>query len=186
MNEPSYTKALLALEDGRIFPCRSFTGSGEVGGEIVFNTAMSGYQEVLTDPSYSGQLVTMTYPLIGNYGVNPEDVESRQVQVSAFLIREYQPFPNNYRSTASLADYLRQYQILGVDSLDTRALTRHIRTAGAMRAMISTTELDPEALVNKARTLPSMAGLDLARTVTANHFAGATTAPSPSIRTGRL
>jgi carbamoyl-phosphate synthase small subunit len=168
MNEPSYMKALLALEDGRIFPCRSFTGPGEVGGEIVFNTAMSGYQEVLTDPSYSGQLVTMTYPLIGNYGVNPEDVESRQVQVSAFLIREYQPFPNNFRSTASLSDYLRQYQILGVDSLDTRALTRHIRTAGAMRAMISTSELDPQALVGKARSLPSMAGLDLARTVTAN------------------
>jgi carbamoyl-phosphate synthase small subunit len=168
MNAPIYTKALLALEDGRIFPCRSFTGPGEVGGEIVFNTAMSGYQEVLTDPSYSGQLVTMTYPLIGNYGVNPEDVESRQVQVSAFLIREYQPFPNNFRSTASLADYLRQYQILGVDSLDTRALTRHIRTAGAMRAMISTAELEPPALIRKARSLPSMAGLDLARTVSAN------------------
>jgi carbamoyl-phosphate synthase small subunit len=168
MNESIYMKALLALEDGRTFGCRSFTGPGEVGGEVVFNTAMSGYQEVLTDPSYSGQLVTMTYPLIGNYGVNLEDVESRQVQVAAFLIKEYQLFPSNFRSSATLAEYLRQYRILGVDSLDTRALTRHIRTSGAMRAMISTTELDPQALVHKARALPSMAGLDLAKTVTSD------------------
>jgi carbamoyl-phosphate synthase small subunit len=159
-------KALLALEDGRTFACRSFTGSGEVGGEVVFNTSMSGYQEVLTDPSYSGQMVTMTYPLIGNYGVNLEDVESRRVQVAAFLIREYQPYPSNYRSSGSLADYLSQYGVLGVDSLDTRALTRHIRNAGAMRAVLSTRELDAEILVRKAQALPSMAGLDLARTVT--------------------
>lgn len=159
-------KALLALEDGRTFACRSFTGPGEVGGEVVFNTSMSGYQEVLTDPSYSGQLVTMTYPLIGNYGINPEDVESRRVQVAAFLVREYQSFPSNYRSTSPLADYLIQNNIVGVDSLDTRALTRHIRNAGAMRAVISTFELNPEALVAKARALPSMAGLDLAKTVT--------------------
>ena len=159
-------KALLALEDGRTFACRSFTGPGEVGGEVVFNTGMSGYQEVLTDPSYSGQMVTMTYPLIGNYGVNLEDIESRRVQVAAFLIREYQPFPSNYRSTGTLADYLRQYDVLGVDSLDTRALTRHIRNAGAMRAVLSTHELDAQALVSKAQALPSMAGLDLARTVT--------------------
>lgn len=159
-------KALLALEDGRTFTCRSFTGSGEVGGEVVFNTSMSGYQEVLTDPSYSGQLVTMTYPLIGNYGINLEDVESRAVQVAAFIIREYQPFPSNYRSTSTLADYLIKYNIVGVDSLDTRALTRHIRNAGAMRAVISTFELNPDVLVEKARALPSMAGLDLAKTVT--------------------
>jgi carbamoyl-phosphate synthase small subunit len=160
-------KALLALEDGRTFACKSFTGAGEVGGEVVFNTSMSGYQEVLTDPSYSGQLVTMTYPLIGNYGINPEDVESRGVQVAAFLIREYQPFPSNFRSTSALADYLMKYNIMGVDSLDTRALTRHIRNAGAMRAVISTHELDPDGLVEKARALPSMAGRDLAKTVTA-------------------
>ncbi len=158
-------KALLALEDGRTFACRSFTGPGEVGGEVVFNTSMSGYQEVLTDPSYSGQLVTMTYPLIGNYGVNPEDVESARVQVAAFLIREYQPFPSNFRSTATLAEYLTQHNILGVDSLDTRALTRHIRNAGAMRAVISTDELNPEALVSKAQAMPRMAGLDLAQRV---------------------
>ncbi len=159
-------KALLALEDGRTFKCRSFTGPGEVGGEVVFNTGMSGYQEVLTDPSYSGQMVTMTYPLIGNYGVNREDVESNRVQVAAFLIREYQPFPSNHRSVQPLAEYLREYGILGVDSLDTRALTRHIRNAGAMRAVISTSELDPAALTAKAREIPSMAGLDLARAVT--------------------
>jgi carbamoyl-phosphate synthase small subunit len=159
-------KALLALEDGRTFACRSFTGPGEVGGEVVFNTGMSGYQEVLTDPSYSGQMVTMTYPLIGNYGVNLEDVESRGVQVAAFLIREYQPYPSNYRSSGNLADYLNQYGVLGVDALDTRALTRHIRNAGAMRAVLSTHELDAEILVHKAQALPSMAGLDLARTVT--------------------
>ena len=158
-------KALLALEDGRTFPCRSFTGPGEVGGEVVFNTSMSGYQEVLTDPSYSGQMVTMTYPLIGNYGVNPEDVESDRIQVSAFLIREYQPFASNFRSTGTLAEYLQKQQILGVEDLDTRALTRHIRNGGAMRAMISTEVLDPQALVQKARALPSMAGLDLAKTV---------------------
>ncbi|MGD9366157.1 MAG: glutamine-hydrolyzing carbamoyl-phosphate synthase small subunit [Desulfobacteraceae bacterium] len=162
-------KALLALEDGRTFACHSFTGAGEVGGEVVFNTSMSGYQEVLTDPSYSGQLVAMTYPLIGNYGVNPEDVESRRIQVAAFIIREYQPFPSNFRSTDTLADYLIKYNILGVDSLDTRALTRHIRNAGAMRAVISTAELDPDKLVKKARALPSMAGLDLAKSVTSDH-----------------
>lgn len=159
-------QALLALEDGRTFPCRSFTGPGEVGAEVVFNTSMTGYQEVLTDPSYRGQMVTMTYPLVGNYGINDQDVESDRIQVSAFLVKEYQPFPSNYRATASLADYLGQQGVLGVESLDTRALTRHIRNAGAMRAVISTFELDPEALVAKARALPSMVGQDLARSVT--------------------
>ena len=101
-------KALLALEDGRTFPCQSFTDPGESGGEIVFNTSMTGYQEILTDPSYKGQMVTMTYPLIGNYGVNEQDIESDRVQASAFLIKEYQSFPSNYRSTETLADYLRK------------------------------------------------------------------------------
>jgi carbamoyl-phosphate synthase small subunit len=160
------TKALLALEDGRTFECRSFTGPGEVGGEVVFNTSMSGYQEVLTDPSYSGQLVTMTYPLIGNYGVNTEDVESAQVHVAAFLIREYQPHYSNYRAGGSLGDYLIRNRILGVEGLDTRALTRHIRNTGAMRGLISTQATDPQALIAKARALAPMAGLDLARTVT--------------------
>ena len=159
-------KALLALEDGYTLTGRSFTGPGETSGEVVFNTSMTGYQEVLTDPSYRGQMVTMTYPLIGNYGINPEDVESDRIQVSAFLIREYQEFYSNYRATSSLADYLSGSAVLGIDQLDTRALTRHIRTAGAMRAFLSTEDLDPQSLVNRAQQIPSMVGQDLARVVT--------------------
>jgi len=155
-------KALFALEDGRTFPCRSFTGPGQTQGEVVFNTSMTGYQEVLTDPSYRGQIVTMTYPLMGNYGVNPEDVESAKIQVAGFIVREYEDFPSNFRATATLADYLRSQGVIGVDELDTRALTRHIRNAGAMRAVISTEELDPELLVARAGKAPSMVGLDLA------------------------
>jgi len=158
-------EALLALEDGRTFPCRSFTGHGETGGEVVFNTSMTGYQEVLTDPSYRGQMVAMTYPLIGNYGVNPEDVESDRIQVAAFLVREYQNFPSNYRSTGSLADYLKKGGVLGVEDLDTRALTRHIRTAGAMRAALSTEDLNPKSLIQRANEIPRMAGQDLASLV---------------------
>ncbi|ACL05168.1 Carbamoyl phosphate synthetase, small subunit [Desulfatibacillum aliphaticivorans] len=159
-------KALLALEDGRTFKCRSFTGSGEAQGEVVFNTGMSGYQEVLTDPSYRGQMVTMTYPLIGNYGINDEDVESNRIQVAAFLLRQYQPYPSNFTSLRSLADYLQSQGVLGVHDFDTRALTRHIRSKGAMRAMISTRDLDPESLAAKARAIPSMAGSDLVTGVT--------------------
>jgi len=159
-------KALLMLEDGRSFPCRSFTGPGETSGEVVFNTSMTGYQEILTDPSYRGQMVTMTYPLIGNYGVNPEDVESARIQAAAFLVKEYQDFPSNFRSTATLAEYLKGQQVLGVDSLDTRALTRHIRNAGAMRAVISTEDLDQTSLHAKANGIPPMTGQDLTRVVT--------------------
>jgi carbamoyl-phosphate synthase small subunit len=158
--------ALLALEDGRTFACRSFTGKGEASGEIVFNTAMTGYQEVLTDPSYSGQMVAMTYPLIGNYGVNSADVESERIQVAAFLVKEYQAFPSNFRSTSTLAEYLKNQKILGVEHLDTRALTRHIRKAGAMRAFISTQDLDPSSLVRRAGEIPSMAGQNLMNMVT--------------------
>ena len=158
--------ALLALEDGRTFACRSFTGPGEAMGEVVFNTGMTGYQEVLTDPSYNGQMVVMTYPLIGNYGVNPEDIESGRIQVGAFLIKEYQPYPSNFRSTATLADYLKDQGILGVEYLDTRAITRHIRNAGAMRAIISTDDLTPASLVKRANEIPKMAGLNLAKVVT--------------------
>jgi len=163
-------KALLALEDGRTFECKSFTGPGETGGEVVFNTSMTGYQEVLTDPSYRGQLVTMTYPLVGNYGVNPEDVESDRIQVAGFLVKEYQDFPSNYRSTSTLADYLKESGILGIHGFDTRALTRHIRKSGAMRAVISTSNLDPDALVNKAKAIPSMEGQDLVTSVTTDSF----------------
>jgi len=154
-------KALLAFEDGRTFECRSFTGHGETAGEVVFNTSMSGYQEVLTDPSYRGQMVVMTYPLIGNYGVNLEDVESDRVQVAAFILREYQEFPSNYRATAPLKEYLISQNILGVHELDTRALTRHIRSAGAMRAVISTRDLIPKSLAARAREIPEMEGRDL-------------------------
>ncbi len=159
-------KALLALEDGRYFDCRSFTGQGEATGEVVFNTSMTGYQEVLTDPSYRGQMVTMTYPLVGNYGINPEDIESNRIQVAAFLIKEYQPRPSNFRATATLADYLKSQGILGIEQLDTRALTRHIRNSGAMRAIVSTADLDPASLVERANRIPTMAGQDLTPSVT--------------------
>lgn len=159
-------KALLALEDGRTFSCTSFTGPGEAQGEVVFNTSKTGYQEILTDPSYYGQMVTMTYPLIGNYGVCPEDVESDRIHVAAFIVKEYQQFPSNFRSKGTLADYLIKYHVLGIEDLDTRALTRHIRKSGAMRAMISTTDLDPESLVARAKKIPSMEGSDLVEYVT--------------------
>jgi carbamoyl-phosphate synthase small subunit len=159
-------RALLALEDGRIFPCRSFTGQGETTGELVFNTSMTGYQEILTDPSYAGQMVTMTCPMIGNYGVNPEDIESDRIQVSAFIVKEYQDFPSNFQSRGTLADYLIKGHVLGIEDLDTRALTRHIRKSGAMRAIISTSDLDPDSLVEKARKGPSMEGRDLVGNVT--------------------
>ncbi|MEW5733292.1 MAG: glutamine-hydrolyzing carbamoyl-phosphate synthase small subunit [Thermodesulfobacteriota bacterium] len=160
-------KALLALEDGRTFSCRSFTGPGEARGEVVFNTSMAGYQEVLTDPSYRGQLVTMTYPLVGNYGVNREDVESDRIQVGGFLLREYQEHPSNFRAETTLREYLQSQNVLGVDRFDTRALTRHIRCGGALRSICSTEDLDPERLCARARELPSMVGLDLAREATA-------------------
>ena len=159
-------KALIALEDGTIFEGKSFTGPGETSGEIVFNTGMSGYQEVLTDPSYKGQIVTMTYPLIGNYGVNAEDMESEKVQVEAFLIKEYNAIPSNFRSTGTLADFLKKYGILGVEGIDTRALTRHIRVAGALKGIVSTQDLDPHSLVAKAKNSPGLVGRDLVREVT--------------------
>lgn len=154
-------KALIGLEDGTVLTGRSFTGEGEAVGEIVFNTSMSGYQEVLTDPSYTGQLVTMTYPLIGNYGVNEEDMESARVHPRAFLVREYQDMPSNFRSEATLADLLRKYNILGVEGIDTRMLTRIIRTGGAMKAIISTKDLDPSSLVKRAREWPGLLGRDM-------------------------
>jgi carbamoyl-phosphate synthase small subunit len=161
-----YMKAILALEDGTIFTGRSFTGACDVTGEVVFNTSMSGYQEILTDPSYCGQMVTMTYPLIGTYGVNEQDVESDRVQVKALLVREYQEYPSNYRSQKSLADYLKASRVPGIEGIDTRALTRHIRLEGAMKAALSTEASDTDALVDKARQSPDMAGSDLVQYVT--------------------
>lgn len=161
-----YKRALLALEDGTVFRGRSFTGESEVTGEVVFNTSMAGYQEILTDPSYCGQMVTMTYPLMGNYGINDSDGESERIQVRAFLVKEYQEFPSNWRSQKSLACYLREAHVPGVEGIDTRALTKHIRQAGAMRAALSTLDLDPDSLVSKARQSPPMSGLDLVMEVT--------------------
>lgn len=159
-------KALVALEDGAIFEGKSFAGSGEVSGEIVFNTSMTGYQEILTDPSYKGQIVTMTYPLIGNYGINQVDMESRYIQVEGFIVREYQPFYSNWRATKSLAQFLEENEVLGIEGVDTRALTRHLRLAGAMKGVISTLDLDPSSLVKKAVAAPSLVKRDLVREVT--------------------
>jgi carbamoyl-phosphate synthase small subunit len=154
-------KALIGLEDGTVLAGHSFTGKGEAVGEIVFNTSMSGYQEVLTDPSYTGQLVTMTYPLIGNYGVNGEDMESEGVHPRAFLMREYQSLPSNFRSTGSLADFLQKFGILGVEGVDTRMLTRIIRNKGALKAIISTEDRDSASLVRRAREWPGLIGRDM-------------------------
>jgi len=155
-------KAILALADGRIFEGKSFGAGGEVTGEVVFNTAMTGYQEVLTDPSYKGQMVTMTYTQIGNTGINPEDIESRGLFLSGFIVREYLDFPSNFRSTMSLDAYLKEHGVVGIHGLDTRALTRHLRDKGAQNGIISTVDFDHASLVAKARAIPSMAGLDLA------------------------
>ena len=158
-------KALLALEDGTVFPGHAFAGEGEVFGEVVFNTSMTGYQEVLTDPSYRAQIVTMTYPLIGNYGINSEDTESKRIQVEAFVVKEYEAIPSNWRSEKTLGDYLSREGKIGIEGVDTRALTRHIRTAGAMKGVISTTDLDPVSLANKAKASQGLVGLDLVREV---------------------
>jgi carbamoyl-phosphate synthase small subunit len=156
----------LALENGTIFTGESFGASGETLGEVVFNTSMLGYQEILTDPSYCGQIVTMTYPHIGNYGINPDDVESSKPQVAGFVVREYSKFYSNFRATESLGDYLKRYGIVGIEGLDTRKLTKIIRETGAMNAVISTTDLDDGSLVKKAKEFPSMSGLDVAKVVT--------------------
>jgi len=184
-------KALLALEDGFILEGNVFAGSGEAQGEVVFNTSMSGYQEILTDPSYKGQIVTMTYPLIGNYGVNEEDYESAHPWVEGFVVREYSEFPNNWRSKATLREFLEKYNILGIEGIDTRALTKHIRQAGAMKGVISTVDLDSKRLVQKAKDSPGLIGKDLVKEVTCKkrytpnsqlstlHFPSLTHHPSP-------
>ncbi|MBX6765248.1 MAG: carbamoyl phosphate synthase small subunit, partial [Rubrobacteraceae bacterium] len=155
-------KALVVLEDGTAFRGWSFAGEGETAGEVVFTTSMVGYQETITDPSYRGQIVLFTYPLIGNYGVIPGDEESRRVQAAGVLVREYTPYHSNWASERSLAEMLDEAGVIGVEGIDTRALTRHIRTAGAMRGVISTETDDVQALREKARSHPQMVGLDLA------------------------
>jgi carbamoyl-phosphate synthase small subunit len=159
--------AILALEDGTWFKGSAAGAEGEARGEVVFNTSMTGYQEVLTDPSYSGQIVTMTSPEIGNYGVSPEDVESRAPQVAGFIVREESPIASNWRSEGTLRDYLIAHDIVAISDIDTRALTRKLRSAGVMRGVIATGDrLVPDSLVERARSLPAMEGSDLVRAVT--------------------
>ena len=160
------TPALLALEDGRTFRGRSWAAEGEVCGEMVFNTSMTGYQEVVTDPSYAGQIVCMTYPLIGNYGVNDDDSESSRPWVEGFVVREASRITSSWRAEESLADYLKRWNIVAIEGIDTRALVRHIRDKGAMRACLSTIDLDEASLVEKARQSPPMENRELASAVT--------------------
>jgi carbamoyl-phosphate synthase small subunit len=157
--------AKLALEDGTVYTGRRFGAAGETFGEVVFNTSMTGYQEVLTDPSYKGQIVTMTYPLIGNYGVNREDEESRHPQVEGFIVRELTRVPSNFRSHQTLDAYLAEHNVIGLEGIDTRSLVRRLRVRGAMMGVLSTQDLDDASLLAKARSCPSIVGRDLARTV---------------------
>jgi carbamoyl-phosphate synthase small subunit len=160
-------RALLVLSDGLVFEGRSFGAGGEATGEVVFNTSMTGYQEILTDPSYRGQIVTMTYTQMGNYGVNPEDIESSGgPKVEGFVVKEYLDFPSNWRSSASLSQYLKDFGIVAIEGLDTRALTRHLRDHGAQMGIISTTEGDPAKLLARVRAHPGIGGVDLVREVT--------------------
>jgi len=159
-------RALIALEDGRFFEGRSFGGTGTRIGEICFNTSMTGYQEVLTDPSYRGQIVAMTYPLIGNYGTNALDQESRFPHVRGFVIEELSEAPSNWRSEMSLAEYLRQAEIPGVEGIDTRALTRHLRTRGAMKACLTTEDMSPAEASALALAGEGVIGMDYVREVT--------------------
>ena len=158
--------AKLVLENGIIFSGVSFGAEGETLGEVCFNTGMTGYQEILTDPSYCGQLVTMTYPHIGNYGVNSEDIESTKVQAAGFIVREETVVPSNFRSTQSLGEYLQDQKIVGIQEIDTRMLTRILRDEGTMNGIISTTDLASDSLLKKVKAAPSMDGLDLAKMVT--------------------
>ncbi len=157
--------AKLALSDGTVFCGWGFGAEGEIFGEVVFNTSMTGYQEILTDPSYCGQIVTMTYPLIGNYGSNADDVESGKLSLSGFIVRELCRFPSNYRSTLSLDEYLAKHGVIGLEGIDTRALVRRLRVQGVMTGIISTVDLDDQSLVEKARRSPDIIGRDLVKAV---------------------
>lgn len=158
-------KAILALEDGKIFKGESFGASGERCGEIVFNTSMTGYQEVITDPSYKGQIVAMTYPLIGNCGINDEDSESSGPFLEGFVVKELSKIASNWRSKQGLAEYFSGHNVMGIEGVDTRALTLHIRQAGALNAVLSTEQTDPKRLVEKARRSPGLVGIDLVKGV---------------------
>ena len=158
--------AKLLLENGRVFKGYSFGFIGTTLGEVCFNTGMTGYQEILTDPSYCGQLITMTYPHIGNYGVNEEDIESNKIQCSGFIVKEETVIPSNFRATSSLGQYLSKNNIIGIQGIDTRAITRMIRDEGAMNAVISSENLSYDELEKKLKEAPDMEGLDLALKVT--------------------
>ncbi len=160
------TRALLLLEDGTAFTGYTFAGHGRALGEVVFNTSMTGYQEVLTDPSYKGQIVTMTYPLTGTYGINDQDMESSAIQVEAFIVKEYQDFASNWQSNRSLADFLEAYGKIGIEGIDTRALTRHLRLGGAMRGIIATDTDDVKSLMDQVQAFPGLCGVDLVQHVT--------------------
>src|SRR5262245_31518238 len=157
--------AKLALEDGTVFTGTAFGARGEIDGEVVFNTSMTGYQEILTDPSYHGQIVAMTYPQVGNYGINDEDAESRRPWVRGFVIRELSGRVSNFRAAGSLEAYLERHGIIGIEGIDTRALVRLTRVRGAMKGILSTTDPDDARLVAKARSSPGLVGRDLAREV---------------------
>jgi carbamoyl-phosphate synthase small subunit len=161
------TRAFLVLRDGRTFVGEALGAIGEASGEVIFNTAMQGYQEILTDPSYRGQIVAMTYPLIGNYGVNDEDVESRKPWVNGFIVKECSPVASNFRAGVGLDEYLRRHGIVGIQGIDTRALTRHLRDHGAQDGIISSAAAEPAALQARAGALPSLVGRDLVAEVTA-------------------
>jgi carbamoyl-phosphate synthase small subunit len=157
--------AILVLEDGSVFPGYAFAGAGEVCGEVVFNTGMTGYQEVITDPSYKGQIVTMTYPLVGNYGINPEDMESGGIYLEGFIVKEYHSRPSNWQSRQTLQAFLEAHGKLGVEGLDTRALTRRLRITGAMKGIMSTETTDIARLIEKVRAYPGLVGRDLVKEV---------------------
>jgi len=159
-------KAKLALVDGRVFEGEAFGAEGESTGEAVFNTSMTGYQEILTDPSYAGQIVTMTYPLIGNYGANNEDLERERPHARGFVVRELSRIPSNSRSDFDLDEFLKQHGIIGIEGIDTRALTRHIRMRGAKMGILSTVDMDDKSLVAKANAAPTLVGEDLVKDVT--------------------
>ena len=159
-------KAILLLEDGTIFEGENFGARGEAFGEAVFNTSITGYQEIITDPSYKGQIVSMTYPLIGNYGVNEEDVESHKPWLEGFVVKELSAIRSNWRSSMGLGEYLKKNNIIGIQGIDTRALTRHIRVQGAMQAVLSTQDFDKESLMGKLKAAPRLVGVDLVKHVT--------------------
>jgi len=159
-------KAVLVLEDGTTFKGYSLGAPGETIGEVVFNTSLMGYQEILTDPSYKGQMVVMTYPLIGNYGINEKDYESRKMFLEGFIVKECSPFPSNWRSQTSLDEFLRKKGIVGIQGIDTRALTAHIRDCGSQQGIISTADFDVSSLIKKAKSSPGLNGLDLVKEVT--------------------